>query len=217
MTLSDWFKARYQLHVNTQCAWLVQYLANRYSQYGEDGLIAAILGRMGVVHKRFLDIGCADGRFMSNTRALAEDGWTGVMVDCDEAAVACAKRLALPGTIVEQVKVVQSGPDSPDAILARHGFPQDFDVLSLDVDGEEFLIWLNMIRFHPRLVVIEFNQAVLERYTLPVAGASEQIGPAEIRDLCCSKGYVPVAQTFCNVLAVRLDCYWEDTRATTQA
>lgn len=51
-----------------------------YSQCGEDDVILKIFGEyVG----RFLDIGAHDGRYLSNTLALIERGWSGVMVEAN--------------------------------------------------------------------------------------------------------------------------------------
>jgi len=51
-----------------------------YSQYGEDDVIMDYFGE----HTgRLLDVGAADGKAFSNSRALLERGWTGVLVEAD--------------------------------------------------------------------------------------------------------------------------------------
>ena len=44
-----------------------------------------------------------------------------------------------------------------DNILAETDIPDDFDFLSLDVDGLDWHIWNSLERYRPRLLVIEFN------------------------------------------------------------
>lgn len=49
-----------------------------YAQHAEDDIILKLFdGYVG----RFLDIGANDGQYLSNTRALAEQGWGGVLVE----------------------------------------------------------------------------------------------------------------------------------------
>jgi hypothetical protein len=55
-----------------------------HSQYDEDQAIAAHFARWHMEHeitKRFLDIGAWDPICFSNTRALFERGWSGVMIE----------------------------------------------------------------------------------------------------------------------------------------
>lgn len=50
----------------------------RYSQNGEQEAILKIFGES---EGRFLDIGAYDGKTFSNTLALIERGWSGVLIE----------------------------------------------------------------------------------------------------------------------------------------
>jgi FkbM family methyltransferase len=52
-----------------------------YSQYGEEAFILAYFSRQAP--GRFLDIGAYDGETFSNTKALTDRGWHGVLVEPD--------------------------------------------------------------------------------------------------------------------------------------
>jgi FkbM family methyltransferase len=52
-----------------------------YSQFGEQAVIAKFFEERGRDRGRFLDIGAHDGVSCSNTLALAERGWGGVLVE----------------------------------------------------------------------------------------------------------------------------------------
>ena len=51
-----------------------------YSQCNEEEFIAAATAH--IERGRFLDIGAFHSKIFSNTRALYERGWSGVMIDC---------------------------------------------------------------------------------------------------------------------------------------
>jgi FkbM family methyltransferase len=53
---------------------------NVYAQHAEDD---AVLEAVGDTVGRFLDIGAHDGAYLSNTLALVERGWSGVMVEAN--------------------------------------------------------------------------------------------------------------------------------------
>jgi hypothetical protein len=44
-----------------------------------------------------------------------------------------------------------------DHLLEQTAIPTDFDVLSIDIDGNDFHVWAASTRYFPRLVVIEYN------------------------------------------------------------
>ena len=61
--------------------WLRGRASNTYTQFGEDGLIAACLEKIGETNRHCFEIGAADGRFFSNTLRLREDGWRAVLIE----------------------------------------------------------------------------------------------------------------------------------------
>lgn len=52
-----------------------------------------------------------------------------------------------------------STPNSLDDILSRTPIPKDFDLLSIDVDNDDYLIWKGLERYRPSVVVIEVNSS----------------------------------------------------------
>ena len=45
--------------------------------------------------------------------------------------------------------VSSKGENSLDKILKENNFPSDFDLLSIDVDGNDLEIWEGMVNFKP--------------------------------------------------------------------
>lgn len=62
----------------------------RYSQNNEQEII---LGYFGYFKGRFLDLGANDGQTLSNTRALALNGWSGTLVEASPKAARLAREL----------------------------------------------------------------------------------------------------------------------------
>ena len=58
-----------------------------YSQYGEEAAIAAATGGLPAEWRRFLDIGAWEPKTFSNSRALYESGWSGVVIDPSPSAI----------------------------------------------------------------------------------------------------------------------------------
>ncbi|CAE7722768.1 unnamed protein product [Symbiodinium pilosum] len=51
-------------------------------------------------------------------------------------------------------------PDNVVDLFRRHVVPEVFDVLSLDTDGNQWLLWMNLCKdggYRPRIVMIEYN------------------------------------------------------------
>jgi hypothetical protein len=129
-----------------------------YSEAGEDGILEEIFARLGVEGGYFVEFGAWDGRHLSNTRLLAERGWSGILIESDPARFRDLERNIAPERVVAvQAKVALAGRDMLDAILERSGCPKTFDLLSIDVDGDDLGIWMTLEERRPTCVVIEFN------------------------------------------------------------
>lgn len=103
------------------------------------------------------------------------------------------------------------GPtDGLDSILARTPIPDDFAVLSIDIDGNDYHVWNAVTRYKPQVVVIEYNP------TIPTAvdfvqpadmSINQGASIAALDRLGRDKGYELVAVTAHNCLFVRREYF----------
>jgi hypothetical protein len=127
-----------------------------YSQNGEDGIIAEIFRQVGAT-KSFVEFGVEDG-LECNTAYLARRlGWGGVMMEADERRFAALRKnyRRFP-----KVKLVQAlvTVENASRIFAEAGVPREFDLLSIDIDGNDYWVWKALLaQFRPLACVIEFN------------------------------------------------------------
>jgi hypothetical protein len=168
-----------------------------FSQNGEDGVIAAILGRIGAGGGGFVEFGVQDGT-EGNTVFLAQVlAWPGVYLEADAAAFGALERRYRATPRVRTVHAAVE-PDTADALFAQAGVPQEPDVLSIDVDGNDYWIWKAITSYRPRLVVIEYNGSLdpASRRVMPyrpgfrwdhTSGYGASLGALE--DLGADKGY----------------------------
>src|SRR6202011_5629219 len=85
-------------------------------------------------------------------------GWSGLFLEADSHEYECLAR-KYAGT--SRVRVVQQlvTRDNFNALRSM-GVPIDFDVLSIDIDGNDYWIWDALSSCNPRVVVIEFNSGL---------------------------------------------------------
>jgi hypothetical protein len=139
---------------------LVEHRADVFSQFGEDGIIRAILDRLPQVPEWCVEFGAWDGKRASNThRLMVEEDWAGVFIEADpkrfrelEATYAGNDRAACVQAMVR--------PGDLDGILGCTSIPTHFGVLSIDVDGDDWHIWRGLSNYRPAVVVIEFNPTI---------------------------------------------------------
>lgn len=118
-------------------------------------MIAAILERIGTSTRWFVEFGAEDGA-QGNCVALARDGWQGLFMEADEAKFAALEAAwsRHAGVLTRQVRVE---PDTFEGLLAVAGVPEEPDVLSIDIDSNDWYVWEALDAYRPRLVVVEYN------------------------------------------------------------
>jgi hypothetical protein len=83
-------------------------------------------------------------------------GWSALLIDGSPEYVASARSLyaAKPVGVLERFLTVETILD----VLAEAGTPRDFDLLSVDVDGNDYWLWEKILSaYRPRACVVEYN------------------------------------------------------------
>jgi hypothetical protein len=124
------------------------------SQNEEDGLLLALFKRIGTTDRRCVEIGC--GSNGGNSGFLVQEcGWTGLMVDANRASIATV-RVRYAGHAVTIVKHRVTREDV-NHLLTVNGFNGELDLLSVDIDGNDYWVWEAITVCSPRVVVLEYN------------------------------------------------------------
>lgn len=138
---------------------LAGYELRVFSQNGEDGVLAEILHRIGVGSRWFVEFGV--GPALEGTCVLLADvdGWSGLFIEGSDAHHA---QLAEKYRRIDRVRTRQAmvTAENIEAILDEAGVPEDLDVLSIDIDSNDYWVWKAIERFSPRVVVCEYNGAI---------------------------------------------------------
>jgi hypothetical protein len=188
--------------------WLSAFTEKVYSQTGEDGPIAKALSVLPATDHWCVEFGAWDGKYLSNTYNLVENhNYTAVLIEGDEAKYRelCSNYPFQDRGIFVHQLVGWSREDGLDSILGKHPIPHDFDLLSVDVDGNDFHIWQAMKEFRPKLVLIEYNCTASNRFDF-VQPADPNLNqgssPAALVRLGKEKGYELIWLNRINLLFV---------------
>jgi hypothetical protein len=135
---------------------LTRYEYRVFSQNGEDGVLAELLGRVGVASRWFVEFGIETG-VEGNCVFLADVlGWSGLFMEPDpDACRELSRKYAANQAVHTTCALVR--PDNVEQLFIQAGVPAEPDVLSIDVDGNDYWIWQAITRYSPRVVVIEYN------------------------------------------------------------
>jgi hypothetical protein len=137
-----------------------------YSQNDEDGILQEIFRRINVTRQTFVEFGAGSGT-QNNTLYLLFSGWRGLWIECDASLVSSINK-ALAAYIENGQLVVRQAfvePDSIDSIIHSGGFDGEIDLLSIDIDGNDYWVWNEISSVKPRVVTIEYNAT----FRLPVS------------------------------------------------
>ena len=144
-------------------AWVQAYGKNIQSQHGEDGIIDELFKRIGNANKWCVEFGALNGTHHSNSwHAVMEEGYSGVLIEADPTYFEKLQQVYkdTPRAYCMNEFVEFEGSKRLDALLARTPIPKDFDLLSIDIDGNDYHVWDSLTEYRPRAVLIEFNPTI---------------------------------------------------------
>lgn len=117
-----------------------------HSQMGEESILEYIFNNIGETNRFCVEFGAWDGFHLSNVRNLIEKGWDSLLMDGDNRGN-------------EEVKCEIITTDNINDLFEEHDVPQGLDLLSIDVDGNDYWIWKEL-NYEPRVLLIEFNGTI---------------------------------------------------------
>ena len=180
-----------------------------FSEFDEDGIALFLLAVGGSPSRRFVDIGAGDGVFASNTANLALNlGFDGLFVDANESLVERGRRFygRHPDTTVRPPVFVRTfvTRENVNDVLTEAGFTGDIDLLSIDIDGNDYWVWQALRCVKPRFVIAEAHPELgREEWVMPYEpdfdarsvppGTWMGASPAAMTGLAESLGYRTVA------------------------
>lgn len=149
---------------------LTKYQENNYSQYGEDGMIKQCLESIDISENGFfVDVGSWDGIYLSNVYNLIKNkNFSGICIEADDQKF----NQLLDNMSNFNVKCLKSfisleENDCIDYLLENNNCPINFDLISIDIDGNDWWIWNSLKKFRPKIVVIEYNSNIQESCIMP--------------------------------------------------
>ena len=194
----------------------LKYSSNKHSDNGEDGIINEILRRIGtnIPNKYLCEFGAWDGKFASNTFKLIEENinYIGLYIEGDE-----IKYKDLLETCKQHKNIIPylafvdhdvKSKNSIDSILKINKFPEDFLLLSIDIDSYDYQIFESLNDFKPIIIIVEINSSISPLHEEYIHNNANYEGTSflPMYQLGIKKGYRLVCHTG-NMIFLRKDYF----------
>ena len=135
-----------------------------FSQNGEDGILLYLFALLGTTNKKAVEICAGDGTECNTANLVVNHGWQALMFDGSPDNVARGRAFygKCQDTHVWPPQFVNAWitKDNIDPLICTHGYAGEIDLLSLDLDGNDYWIWQAITSIRPRVVVLEYNNLV---------------------------------------------------------
>lgn len=131
------------------------------SQNGEDGIIHEIFKRISTKAKYFVEFGVGNGT-ENNTGHLLLQGWSGAWIEgstayCNEIKKGYENLINNGRLNIKQAFITR---DNIKSLFEELNIPGEPDLLSIDIDGNDYWIWETLRHYSPRVVVVEYNASL---------------------------------------------------------
>ena len=161
-----------------------------YSQNGEDGIIEYIFSKIGTTNKFSVEFGVGNGFECNTVYLLEKKGWKGLMMDYGadqqikwDGVMKKAwsnRKLGLTENIKKDLKFLKKitsrakrsaafkldiknervTAENIENLFQKYNVPTTFDLLSVDIDNNDYWVWKAITNYSPRVVVIEYNSSI---------------------------------------------------------
>lgn len=197
---------------------LAHFEYQSFSQYGEDGIIEEIFNRIGTTNRYFVEFGVETG-IECNSALLLFKGWNGLWIEGNEQSVDTIRQNFSGVLGTKQLTILNRfiTAENIESLFVEGGVPDEPDMVSIDIDRNDYYVWQALQHFRPRVVCIEYNAVFPPAvdFVVPYAAdktwdGSSYFGAslAALNRLAEEKGYSLVGCSMAGVNAffVRKDC-----------
>ncbi|HEX3567434.1 MAG TPA: hypothetical protein VHU17_18875 [Acidimicrobiales bacterium] len=186
---------------------LSEFANNTTSQNGEDGMVAKLAKDLELETGWCVEFGAWDGKHLSNTWDLwANQGWRAFLLEALPSRFADLEHQTKnPSVVAMCARVGWDGDNRLDHLLAVAEVPADFELLSIDIDGDDYWVW-EATASRPKIVIVEYNSSFAPEveFVQEKEGYTGSSAASFVR-LADDKGYTLVDLTITNLIFVRSD------------
>lgn len=125
---------------------LSKYEKQIFSQTGEDGVLEKKFQVLDINKGYCVEFGAADGYYLSNTFQFRNQSWDSLLLD----GAFENKNINLYREWITKDNIVR--------IFQKHNVPYELDLLSIDIDSNDWYVWHELGKvYKPKVLIIEYN------------------------------------------------------------
>jgi hypothetical protein len=206
---------------------LEKYEYSLFSQNGEDGILKYLYSEIGFHSKFFLEFGFSVNE-NNSLRLILIEGFAGIFIDSSELQVNQLNKAAQSFGILN-VKAINKflNLENLESTIIESNAPMEIDLLSIDVDGNDYWFWEGIRCLSPRIVVIEYNASlgpelalsvpydpIFDRHQIHESGFYFGASITALERLGKDKGYALVGcdSNGVNAFSIRDDCLGQNLK-----
>jgi len=134
-----------------------------FSHGGEDGILMYLFSKVGTTNHCLVEFGSGPAGHNS-ANLIINHKWNGLLMDAVKKHVNTSRdfyneKLKLESNRVQIVQCFITA-ENIEQVLYENGIPNEIDLLTIDVDGNDYWIWKAIKNINPRVVVIEYNSSI---------------------------------------------------------
>lgn len=171
---------------------LLKYRKIIYSQYGEEGVLEFLIKKLNLNYIECCEFGMSDTTYSNTFYFIENYNSFGLYIDKSYENI---KNLKLPNTIVLEKEIKLKGENTLDVILSQTPISKNFDILSIDIDNNDYHVWDSLKNYNPKIVIIEFNPFISPKLEYVFNGSRFSSSFLSTVKLGESKGYSLVCMT----------------------
>lgn len=159
LQIDDYLQRNLYQHPRYQAAdKLNRFEFQAFSQFGEDGITQEIFRRIGTTNRYFVEFGVETGVETNSTYLLYQD-WKGLWIDGSVDNIQTIRQ-HFSGVIGKGNLTAIQGfitAENIEELFRKGNVPTEFDLLSVDIDRNDYYVWEAITHYRPRVVIIEYN------------------------------------------------------------
>jgi hypothetical protein len=128
-----------------------------FSQWGEDGIIQALVSEIEIEKKIFVEFGVQDYTEANTRFLLINNNWSGLVMDSSQEHIQYIKQDQIYWRYNLKAECAFIHKGNINELLINNGMTGDIGLLSIDVDGNDYWIWDAIHCISPRILICEYN------------------------------------------------------------